>query len=474
MAKYTLQGWGDGTGMTTYPGLKNMDEQLLRVSNVNVSAADFGVIGDGSNESSNLQTAIDTLAAEGGGQLHFDNKTYIVHDIVLKGEVSLYGAGSYNTIFKPPAGSTATAVFTHAAGPQNRITLKNFTVEENGNAGQHGLYFYAQPRAISPFDGGIWWPYLEDVEVRFFSGHQIWFRGGSTDFLIPQQMMILNNVRALRANNTTSRCILSTGQVGQVTVIGGEFDGAAGAYTGTNIEISQEYQNGATIGGMSVGGSTTGSIFPYSWQFLGSTIQDANKGVLIDRGFDINFFAAHWENTFYALDVHNDSRSVSVIGGLAADAAQDGSGTGYFVRSNSNSRVMCSGTVVYGAVDRIGVRTTGGQLDLGIMPSNNMDTTLVTSGLTSTPTAAATLALGAQRTAVITSSGTTVTTINSSLSPGSLLHLTSSGGSVSYGTGGNLTLGGRTSPVAVATGACATFVRLDASGFTWQLVSVSN
>lgn len=48
---YTLQGWGDGTGQTLYPGLLNMDKQIQHAS-YRVNVKEFGAVGDGVTDDS--------------------------------------------------------------------------------------------------------------------------------------------------------------------------------------------------------------------------------------------------------------------------------------------------------------------------------------------------------------------------------------------------------------------------------------
>lgn len=49
MGEYLGQGWADGAGATTYPGLKNMDDQLVRLSQ-QLNVLDFGAVGDGTTD----------------------------------------------------------------------------------------------------------------------------------------------------------------------------------------------------------------------------------------------------------------------------------------------------------------------------------------------------------------------------------------------------------------------------------------
>jgi hypothetical protein len=67
-----------------------------------VYVADFGATGDGTNESTKIQAAIDALSAAGGGALRFAPKTYIA-SIAPKNGVLLIGAGPATVIKAPPA-----------------------------------------------------------------------------------------------------------------------------------------------------------------------------------------------------------------------------------------------------------------------------------------------------------------------------------------------------------------------------------
>jgi hypothetical protein len=151
-----------------------------------VSVKDFGAVGDGSNERANIQAAIDAVAAAGGGEVLFENKTYTLGARLLwRSGVFLRGAVA--TILKVTDGVDSPVI-----GIENQQTTPAIT-----NIGAFGIVFdgnaanspgVTAPSAVilDPVDGG----YFERCAFRNARGY-----GASLQYLgtgVPDNSRVKN------------------------------------------------------------------------------------------------------------------------------------------------------------------------------------------------------------------------------------------------------------------------------------------
>lgn len=145
-------------------------------------------------------------------------------------------------------------------------------------------------------DGGLWYSIFKNVFVSGFGGYAWWLRAGPNSFIQPHQFVTFDSCIASRANSNYSRCILLTGQCGQIKFQGVcDFDGS-GAQTGTNIELGAEFVNGSLIGGALVGGSAVnGPRTPYNIVFHGVTSQAALTAIYTYNTNDVVIDSCYFE-----------------------------------------------------------------------------------------------------------------------------------------------------------------------------------
>jgi hypothetical protein len=431
---------------------------------------DFGALGDGTTDDSTaFQAAVDAAAAAGGCPVDIPatsaGTAYRAAGITLRFGTRIQGDGNRAVTITPPAGSSAAAVFLIPTGVVSGVEITDLNlVGVAGNTGQRGLYFHA--RAVSG-SGGIWKSRFARLQISGFDGEGIWLRGGGTDNLKPIQFLIFEQVVVNRPTTASlGVSVRMSGQVSQITWVGGEISGSDDGtkFTGTNLLIQTERNDDLTE--LSTRGGNTHTYVDF-------TCQNSQYGIQTFGLIAAHFQTSHWENLSYGCYFQSSSTAIQVTNCYFGNAGADGSGGGWAIRADV-ADVRCAGNYFAGTFD-VTYRSSGGSASTTIQvrgDSNPTGSAPVTSGLAFTITAAAILSVKHNRIILIGTSATAISTINSGHAPGELLHLKASDGPFVLATGGNLNLAGNLTPVTVGLGQVATLLRLDGPA-AWHLVSIS-
>ncbi len=456
-----------------------------RVFSDEVNPEWFGCLHDGTTDDTTaMQAAINT-----GRVVSPPKGNYLLSSITLNSRAPIIAEGRSQVTFTSKTGSGAAGMVVLPVGPTIYSGIEGvaFVGAGAGNVGQHCWYFNAQASLSSPFDGGIWYSIFKSCTISGFDGHCIWLRAGPSNFLLPIQFNTFDKIYALRASNSTSRSLLMTGQV-QSNTFGDEcqFDGVAKG-TGTNLEISREFQNGATFGGVSVGGAAVGDNAPGPNTFDEIISQNCSLAVLVDRAYNNRFNGPYFEACDKVYDQSTTAHGNVIEEPNVQNCGYDGAGGGFYFRNGgSSSMLVIGGTYSTATLDKFAIDTSsqhGLRYD-GVPKFLNNDVILAatksdgyTTGLTGQLSVSGAGALNlftanpGATTYLVNTSATNVTAINATVMPGSQLFLRSLSGSVTYATGGNIALGAAAS-VVVGAGSVAHFVRFDL-GTNWVLVSVT-
>lgn len=431
---------------------------------------DYGAVGDGITDSTAaIQAAIDAASLNAfqdtNGVVYLPPGTYSVTTIVGKDRVTIRGAGQYKTVLRAMP-SSEPGLIQIAAGQVKAFFIEDMMLAPGAvaNVGQSGVYAHARLESGGS-DAGWWNGGMRRVRIYPFDRHNIWLRGGGTDYMRPHQFLVFDHVFSYSRNHADSRALLATGQVGQVTVLNGEYSGGVQGTVsdGVCVELVREVKNdGVTV---------NSDASPYAWVFLATTFQANMQGVRVQRGSGNVWIACWFEDLERGISFSTAAEQNEISGCTFSDAGSNGLGTGYCVNVGSTSHVHLDGNRFAGSHDRgVVVDSSSGHVtgDVGYSTKSGF---FPVTGMTKQPTpVSGAIDLGRSRTAIITA-GTDVSTINGKFITGDVIHLRAQS-AFNLVTGGNLNLGGRSSPLAVPVNACATFVKMDL-GTVWQLVCLS-
>lgn len=473
------------------------------------------VTAKGPDDTARIQNAIDELAAEiptetggtvsGGGIVLLTSTDYTAAGLALKYGVHVVGLGQRLTRIRPPSGSTETAVWGLDDGIVAYSSLRSMQVIGRDITNQHGIYFKASPiRQDGVVQGGWWYSEFVDLHVEGFAGEQIWLHGGGDALNAPHQWISFRGVD-VTTDSLTKRALRLSGQVGQMGCddrcqFDGRGSGSARLNGTENILIERTVDDS---------GVNNGDIAPYSISFRGVTCQSNNRGALIERGFQIAFENAHFEelkegvlattssnttivrdcyfaNVGYALDwsgstvygVGDHVTSGGVIyrcvlahtnhvpPNITYWVVETDGATAFCAKvSGGDATVMyCDGNEFRGSVTKWHfVREFSAQIRLGRNYHEN--DYIRTVGVTvAAMAAAATIDTKGATNVWVNASATVITTITSELAPEQTLTIRANGGVIRLGTGGNIDLGGYRTPLHVPSDGSVTLVRNDLSG----------
>ena len=454
------------SGSTAYAPAEVGGKAPVRKDELVFNVKDYGALGNGvANDTAAINSAKSAALAVGGGVVYFPHGTYIASGILIGPRITYRGADR-NTIIKPPTGDGNTFVFGMPTGPVVHAYIENLRIIANGNAGQRGIWMKGLT-ANGTLPAGWWWGGMKQVTVENFASDNIWLQGtGTTGAIGIHQFLTFEDVVSY-PSSATGAALRISGLVGQVTVIGGEFDGpgqAVGTTNTTNVWITREVND--SLANVSVSA-------PYAINFEGSTIQSNKDGVYVDLARSVNFNGCYFENVDRSITANG--AIVEAHGCTFANAAKAANldGTGYAVGSTNSSKVSVRGGSITGNVDKhfVGDATNGGLVVQDVHGASPSVTTGMTPSISINGSNAITV-VGSTKTCNVVSSATSLKTITSSHAPGEVFHIRATGGPVILDTGGNINLAGLGTPFTIQAGWTISLLRIDLGG-TWIATGAS-
>ena len=106
-----------------------------------VSVVEYGAAGDGvTDDKADIQSAIDAVAAAGGGIVYFPSGNYLISGAInLKPSVSILGESTSSTVIKPSVNSIALITHTGAATTEFFFRVSNIQLSSNSKTGLYGI-----------------------------------------------------------------------------------------------------------------------------------------------------------------------------------------------------------------------------------------------------------------------------------------------------------------------------------------------
>ncbi len=404
--------------------------------------------------------------------LYLGPYTYTVNQIVLRKAFKIIGMGASGGVNGSPTCSTASPcngtslqsvngnnpVFIIPQTnntPATNVLLTGFRVLGSaGNTSEDGFLLDTS----NALNTGLWYSTVDDIYMEGFKGIAIHVKGRNNDFASATQWVLFNNVVVFRAAGGGNALRLE-GATFELRFRNCEFDGQ-GLGDGTNIYM----------GGLS--GGVNG--YPISIIFEGLISQLADTAVAIDGGFNLAFYGSHHEVLFGGYRVTNNTNigthGLTISDSYFAGNVGTNAGAGFELKVDTTvaSGVIFSHNQMFGNPDAVIVGTNLASI---VYQDNLYAGTASgppTSGLTPQMSPAASINTFGIHTIGLNSSATPITTVQSSLGPGETMTFFTLGGSVVFGSGGNIDLMGMPS---VTVNGSITFIRSDLGSLQWKPIS---
>jgi hypothetical protein len=280
----------------------------------------------------------------------------------------------------------------------------------------------------------LWNSTFTRVQVYNFDGASVWLEGGGTSSRDPIQFISFEDCILWRKGQANSVALLGSGQVNQVTMRNGVYEGfgaSAGQAPGVSVKLCRQLSKYDPSFDASTGKTDPGNGNPYylsskaphTWLFAGVTVQGAQLGVFTDNSQSITFETCHFEGLSCGVhasaassvrvnDSHFGNTGQASIGGVAP-----------FSTHASGSALMVGRGNWFGG--------TNGNLASADGAVNNLTQNMVpggsspaTAGVTwQSPTVSATLPVQNYTTVFVKGGSTELATLTSYLMPGEMITL---------------------------------------------------
>jgi len=272
----------------------------------------WGALGGTNNDTVAIQAAIDSQPNESlsGPEVRFTKTSYSATSLILRGKTRYIGS---NTTLNALA-SAELGFLKLDNGPVVSIIVDGINLEGGTvNAGQHGLYLYADgTHALNT--GGIWFSTFANMLIQGFAGNQIHSDAQDKNFAgndVANQFLTFTNVRAIANATTTSRALYVIGQFGQIQFNNCEFDGlSTGVASTKNVEFD-----------LTSPPSANGSDETYSVDFNTCTFQGAETAVDGLYVHGLNFNGCHFEQLIKPMIFENSQVNIDKCFFVFATAA---------------------------------------------------------------------------------------------------------------------------------------------------------
>lgn len=260
-----------------------------------------------------------------GSTVFIPNGSYLISNLLLKNGVTILGESMSKTILYATRGSDTEYMFEIENGPVT-INISNLNLigeDAKHNFTDRGAFkFESNLPFDEPYYGGLWNSRISDINIYGFLGHGVFLQGGgvSSNYFLPNQFTIFENVRVFNSNNEKNSLRI-TGQNGQLTFLNCEFDG-----------FSDERENNTFYfkRGINIWIESVQKYQPSVISFINCTCQYADYGLYIAWSENITIDNCWFERLGVAIlvtsniqddDNNNPSRSINILNNRFANAA---------------------------------------------------------------------------------------------------------------------------------------------------------
>ena len=356
--------------------------------------------------------------------------TYNVTQITLRKGLKIIGMGGSDngTILQSVNGENPVFVIPQINGiPATNVVLSGFRLFGSVNNTQEDAFFID---ASSLVNAGLWYSTFEDIYISNFAGIGLHLRGPNSNFGAGNQWLVFNNLVVYR----------TVGGNNGIRIEGTNFD-----MHFTDCEVDgQAVGNGTNI---YIGGLAGGTFsFPFIITFRGLISQRAAVAVQLDGAQSVGFYTSHHERLSGAYQITNQTgigtRGITIADTSFFSDVGVNQGAGYLlsVATTAAWGIRFLHNQIYGTPDSVVKGTSN------VIYQDNQyggsSTVPPTSGISARMQPASLINIGGAHSVGLNTSPTAINTIQSTLGPGETVAFFSIGGSITFGSGGNLNLFG--------------------------------
>jgi hypothetical protein len=362
--------------------------------------------------------------------LYLGPYTYNVTQIMLRRELQIIGMGSGITFLQSVNGNNPVIVIPQETNPAVNVLLTSFRlIGSVGNTSEDAMLWDSS----AFFNSGVWYSEVRDIFITGFAGNSIHLVGSNANFSGVSQWVQFNRVIVFRPQGGGNGLRIE-GAAYELYFNDCQFDGTAPG-DGTNIFIGARPGNSYA--------------FPVDINFRGLTSQNSATAAQIDGGWALSFYSPHHEFVWGVYHVTADLGAPTH--GLTISDAQfltvgANNGAGYLLKVDTPyaTGVRLIHSQVIQPVDAVVLSTSGASIvykDNEFFGGTDLP---LTRGITTQLTPAPSINISGAHTIGLTSSATSIVTIQSSLGSGETATFFTINGPVTFGAGGNINLMGAT------------------------------
>ncbi len=346
-----------------------------REANVLEYGADATGVAD---STSAFQSAIDDMAALGGGTVLVAQGEYLILSLTLKSKVTLMARTNRSATLKAKAGTAVDGLIQFAPGPNVRTNLVNLNlVADSSSAAMWAIYAASALPSSGTQHGGWWNSVVREVDVHGFA-NGIWLRGGATGSSLPHQFINIEQVVVERRSGVAGTGIKITGQSNQIVMSNCLLQADDGNNRiGVSLEIGAENT------------SLSGYRYPQGIEANLVSMQGCETACLINSGQNLTFTTPYIEKANFGFDItgYNLTNSAENVVLQNPRFASIGEVTGGFlIKAGAYSRVHANDVWFAGSCTKpfVNADSRGFHVTGVARASGNTGSSGLTEGMTAT------------------------------------------------------------------------------------------
>ncbi|MEL6813156.1 MAG: glycosyl hydrolase family 28-related protein, partial [Bacteroidota bacterium] len=306
---------------------------------------------DNEEDTEAIQKAIDFSHAFGFPQILIPPGTFLVDSLIIRNGTNIKGHYKGTTLrsYRSSKDSSG-SLFKIDRNAVTNVAIENLNL--NGN-GHEKMCFLIEAVRDNEVHSGLWKSSFRNIEIRNFSSHGIFLKGGdSYSDYSPNQFISFENVRVKRNSVPGTNALRIEGQNAQLSFLNCTFDAQ-------RIEADRP----ATSWNVYIEKRPEGSAVPAIIKFDTCTIQNAVGAIDIYGAQNISVENCWFENIQMAIRVREGALGINIENNRFANASGFGGQTyGYIVSVEGESVVSFQRNLVAGNYSDLALKEKGSKI----------------------------------------------------------------------------------------------------------------